>query len=67
MATYSWSGRLTLGTVLDTAEERIDDVLTIRHTYISDGLIGTADLTPETVDFAVAPPSRSRTYGLTRN
>ena len=44
-----WSGRLTLGTVLDSAGVRLDDILAIRHTYTSDGLTGAADLTSEKV------------------
>ncbi|PWH07406.1 excinuclease ABC subunit C [Brachybacterium endophyticum] len=43
------SGRLTLGTVLTTAETRFDDVLAVRHTFTPDGLTGTADLTAEKV------------------
>lgn len=49
MTEKSWSGRLTLGTVLDTAGVRIDGILAIRHTYTPDGLTGTADLAPEKV------------------
>ena len=49
MTDNSWSGHLTLGTVLDTAGVRIDDILAIRHTYTPDGLTGTADLTTEKV------------------
>lgn len=49
MTEHSWTGRLALGTILDTAGVRIDDILAIRHTFTADGLTGTADLTHDKV------------------
>lgn len=47
--TNSFHGNLTLGHILNAAGIQQSDVLVIRHTYNSDGLVSAADLTDEKI------------------